>query len=28
MTDEERELFKDVTITIDTLNTQVTIPNP
>jgi len=28
MTDEEKELFKDVTITIDTLNTQDTIPNP
>jgi hypothetical protein len=28
MTDEEKELFKDVTIRIDTLNTQDTIPNP
>ena len=28
MTDEEKELFKDVTITIDTLNTKDTIPNP
>ena len=28
MTDEEKELFKDVRITIDTLNTQDTIPNP
>ena len=27
MTDEEKELFKDVRITIDTLNTQDTIPN-
>ena len=27
MTDEEKELFKDVTITFDTLNTQDTIPN-
>jgi len=28
MTDEEKELFKDVRITIDTLDTQDTIPNP